>query len=342
MKTKISLGLLVLVAAVSLDAAAQAYPPPDTAARALEVAEKAAAAAQRAADAAQTAAEAAARSAAAAEKATAALTAATPAAAPATTAVTPGSAAIAAAKPPEPPKPAVWTGIVGVGLIALTGNSQAVTFKGTAAFERKTPEWIYGIKASGAYGQAHVTDASGVESDQVNALAAAIQARGDRRFNPTLSVFLLAGEETDHLKSIEHRPYGEIGVSLQWWDERQGDFQKSAFRTDLGFRYGHEYRFGYYAPTLGPIEGVDIVAPHLGALFRYGINKDVIFTQDADLLGNLVGEARLLLTTNTKLAARLTEAVSLGITFSVAYDSVPAAGRKTTDTALSVGIEVGL
>lgn len=331
---KTCLCALLLAAAFAAHAETPTSPAPDASTRALEAMEKAAASAQRAAEAAQLAAEAAAKSAVAAEKA-----ASTPAAALATTAAA-GSAAKPADAPklPDPSKTSTWTGLVGIGLIALTGNSEAVTFKGTAALERKTESWIYGVKASGVYGQSRAT---GAVDSEINALAAAIQARGDRRFTPTLSGFVLAGEETDHLKSIEHRPYGEGGFSLQWWDVKEGEFQKSAFRTDLGFRYGHEFRFQYY-PTAGALPGVDIIAPHAGALLRYGISKEIIFTQDADLLANLVGAARLLLTTNTKLAARLTDAVSIGITFSVAYDSVPAPARKSTDTSLSVGIEVGL
>ena len=59
-------------------------------------------------------------------------------------------------------------------------------------------------------------------------------------------------------------------------------------------------------------------------------------------VANLVNEQRLLLTTNSKLLARLTESVSLGVAFTVNYDSAPAPMKQSTDTALSVGIEVGL
>jgi hypothetical protein len=239
-----------------------------------------------------------------------------------------------------------------LGLIALTGNSESLSFKLTSAFDYKGPEWIWGVRANAVYGQARN---AGQTESQVNALGANLQVRGDRRFSEALSAYLLAGIDTDHVKSIEQRPYGEAGVSIIWFDAKEaGGFQKSSLRTDLGFRYGHEYRFEYYPPappvTVPPtpptaphaLPGVDIIAPHAGAQFRYAVNKDIIFTQDADAVGNLVGEARLLLTATSKLAARLTAATSLGIAFTVSYDSVPPPNKLGTDTGLTVSLDIAL
>ena len=282
------------------------------------------------------------RSAAAAEKAVSAQTAAAAVAAPGVPVAPP--APVPPLKPAEP-KTSAWTGVVGLGLIALTGNSQALTFKGNGAFERKTEEWIYGFKANAQYGQAR---AAGATDTLVSAMAAEAQLRGDRRLSQQLSVFLLAGILADHVKSIEERPYAEAGVSLIWFDTKEGGLQKSTLKTDLGFRYGREYRFAYY-PTPGRVDPseVDIIAPHAGLSFRYAVNKDIIFTQDLDVVPNLVGETRLLLNSLSKLAARLSESVSLGISYGIAYDSVPpdntpAHPKLNTDTALTIGLEVAL
>jgi hypothetical protein len=295
-------------------------------------AERAAAAAEKAAVAAQKAAEAAQKSA----EAVAALTAAKPAAAPA---AAPPVVPTAAPVPPD----VIWSGTAGLSLIALTGNSQTITFATNAAIERKSKEWIWGFKAAAAYGQ---NEAPGATSSTVTALNGTFQARGDRRFTDTTSVYLLVGVDTDHLASVEARPFGELGVALIWFDEKQGDLAKTSLRTDLGFRYGREYRFDYYPAVPGfsqnPIPEVDIVAPRLGVAYRYAISKDVIFTEDVSAIGNVVNQARLLFTSTTKLASRLTEKVSLGVSFVVNDDTVPAPGKGPTDTALSVGLEVGL
>ena len=304
------LALLLLLAQTAPAAAV-----PDATERAASAAERAAAAAQKAAEAAQKAVEAVERS-------------------------QSKSAAIEAAREAAPPAPVTWTGTVALGLIALTGNSQTLTFSTNGAFERKSPEWIWGIKMSAAYGQN--TAAAGGAST-VTALAAALQARGDRRFTESVSIYLAGGIETDHLKSIESRPFGEAGVSLLWFDEKVGDLQKSTFKTDLGFRYGHEYRFLYYGENApARQDGVDIVAPRLGAFYRYAINKDVIFSEDASVLENLVGTTRALVTSTSKLSSRLTDKVALGVGFAVSYDSVPPPKKVNTDTALTVGLEIGL
>ena len=251
-----------------------------------------------------------------------------------------------AAAPPVPaaPQPVVWSGTVGLGLIALSGNSKTITFSSTGSFERKSPDWIWGIKAFGAYGQA---TPAGKQNSEVTALNAGIQARGDRRFTEALSVYLLAGIDTDHVKSIESRPFGETGLGIIWWDEKVGDFQKSTLRTDLGVRYGREYRFQYYPVQVSARQDpafatVEILAPRVGAFFRYALNKDVIFSEDASALGNVVNEARFLFVSTSKIATRLTEKVSLGVSFMVSDDTVPAKGKVPTDTTLTVGIEVGI
>ncbi len=245
--------------------------------------------------------------------------------------------------PPPAAQPAIWSGTVALSLIALTGNSRTLTFSTNGAFERKSPSWIWGIKAFGAYGR---TAPGGEGPTEVTALNAGVEARGDRRLSQMISMYLLLGVDTDHLKSIEWRPFGEVGVGMIWWDEKVGDLQKSMFRTDLGFRYGREYRFQYYPVHIGPSDPafatVEIVAPRAGAVFRYAFNKDVIFTEDASALANVSGEARLLLVSTSKLTTRLAGRISFAVAFMVSDDTVPPQGKVPTDTALTVGIEIGI
>ena len=260
----------------------------------------------------------------------------------ATKAAEPAGKAAEAAAAAAPPNPVTWAGTVALGLIALTGNSQTVTFATNAAFERKSPEWILGIKATAQYGQ---TTAAGADSSAVTALAAGVQARGDRRLSQLTSLYLLGGIEADHLKAVEARPFAEVGVSLLWFDEKVGDLQKQSFRTDLGFRYGREYRFQYYPTRIGPSDpafaAVTIAAPRVGAFYRYAFNKDVIFSQEVSLLGNVI-DGRLLFTSTSKLSSRLTERVGLGVSFVANDDTIPAKGKVPLDTALTVGLEIGL
>ena len=43
----------------------------------------------------------------------------------------------------------------------------------------------------------------------------------------------------------------------------------------------------------------------------------------------------------TKLSSRLTQAMTLGVGYTVAFDSRPAAGKEKTDSALTALLEVG-
>lgn len=238
-----------------------------------------------------------------------------------------------------PAKPNVdWTGAIGVSLISLTGNSESLTLSGIAAFERKTPDWIFGVKVVGAYGQSRPT---GETESQVVAMNGLAQARLDKRFTQVVSGYGLLILETDHLKSIEYRGSAEAGVGIVWVDQKSENDRAMFLRTDLAMRYAEESRQQYY-PVPENLDDIRLVAPKLGASYRYSLSKDVAFTEDAEVLLNILGEFRFLFTSTSKLSARLIDNVSLGVGFQITHDSLPAAGKVSTDTALTVGIEVAL
>jgi hypothetical protein len=327
-----------LLIATSLQAQAPATPPPaPPPAPAAEAApstpeERAAAAAERAAAAAERAAEASARAAEAAERA------ATAAAPRAPGAAAPTEAEAAAAKK----KRDVWDVTLGAGLISLTGNASTFTFSGIASAQRKTKDWIYAFKAFGSYGRSRPPEVEGEEAvSQVVALNAGAELRGDRRFTQVLSGYLLGGAETDHVKSVESRTFGEGGLGVLWWDEKSEEGKESYLRTDAAFRYAYETRFQYY-PTRLDLEDVDLGGPRFGAVFRYALNKNVLFKEDVEVLVSVIGDSRMLLNSRTQLSVGLTESLSLGTSFLVMYDSAPPPGKVGTDTALALNLEVKL
>ncbi|EAU62978.1 hypothetical protein STIAU_8183 [Stigmatella aurantiaca DW4/3-1] len=255
---------------------------------------------------------------------------------------------VPAAAMPEAPKPVdapvkedPWSGSVGLGLISLSGNSSTLTFNGLATAQRKTANWIYAIKAQAVYGRSRLSATeTEPERAQVVALGAGVQVRGDRRFTEVVSGYLLAGAETDHVRSMELRGLGEAGTGILWWDEKQADGRVTSLRTDLAFRFLRETRFQYY-PIREDLPDVDLGGPRVGLSLAYGLSKDVIFTEEAEAVPNVLGDARLLVNSQSKLTARLTESLALSTSFLLQYDSSPAVGKVKTDTALSVSIEVG-
>jgi len=242
------------------------------------------------------------------------------------------------AQVPATAPPPAWTGNVGLGLISVTGNGRQITVSGNAAAQYRSEHWIWGGKVLAAYGRG-----TGVgESDsQVTALNAAVGLQGDRRLTEMFSLFLGTGVDSDHVKSVELRGYGEGGLGIIWIDQQVGKLQKSFLRTDFGFRYARELRFQYYLTELN-LPDVTLVAPRAALSFRYAINDSVAFTQEAEVMPNITGTDRLLVNTMSKINARLFANVSLGLAFAVRYDSAPAAGRVPTDTALTVGLEAAL
>jgi len=243
-----------------------------------------------------------------------------------------------AAPPAAAPKPVEWKGTAGAGLIVLRGNSDTTTFTGTVTTSRETYGWILSAKAAAAYGE---NQAAGASVSEIAAYSAAVQIRLGRKFGDVWTVFVIGGVETDHVASIEYRTAAELGAGAQLVELKEGDLLKVGLRTDLGLRYGYEARYQYYGTPLGPQPGVELIAPRLGVAFRYGFSKEVFLTEEAEAMTELSGETRWLAKSVTKLSSRLTRSLSFGASYTVAYDSTPAAGKETTDMALTALLEVG-
>jgi hypothetical protein len=287
---------------------------------------RAADAAEKAAEAAQAAAQSAAKAADAAEK-------------------------IAARAQPLPPPtpPAVplavknaekgWTGTLDFGLIWLTGNTNSLVMNGAFGFAKTFHSgWILSFKGNGTYGEA--SPALG-QPEAISALLASGQVRVDRLLSPLALVYLLGGADTDHISSIELRSYGEAGVALRWIDRKEGDFQQTLLRTDLGVRYADEQQFQYF-PTEESLPELHELSPRFAVAFRYALNKEVIFNEFAEIIPDVLSPNVILFNDATNLTAHLVKALSLAVGFRVTYDSVPAPNKVSTDTALNVGFEVAL
>jgi putative salt-induced outer membrane protein YdiY len=305
-------------------AVAQSAAPPAPAPDAAEAAQRAAVAAEKAAQAAAVAAEAALKAAEAAAR---------------ITAIVPARFEVPASPPaPAAPaaRPAAWSGTVGLGLISLTGNSRTVTFNTNAAAERKSEGWIVGAKLYATYGQ---NRAAGTEDTVTVAEAAGGLLRLDRRFGERYSAYVLGGADTDHVKSVELRSTGEAGATVTWVDAGGDSGWKTTLRTDLGFRVANERRFQYYPVDLA-LDDETLYAPRAGLAFKYAISKDVLFTEDAEILPNVVGDSRVVANSVSKIATRLSRMLALGFAFTVNHDSAPAPAKVETDTALALTLDV--
>ena len=228
---------------------------------------------------------------------------------------------------------------LGLGLIAVTGNANAVTGKVSGGAEGEWASWGVKLLVAAAYGQA-TTEPTATEAEpkKVTALNGLLSLRGDRKMSETFSVYLQTGVNTDHVASIEVAGLGEGGASLTWWERKNGeDFVKSRLSTDLGFRFTHEERFQYYPAKLNQ-DDVDIYAPRLGVALRYALTKKAVFTEEAEILTDLVNTKNLRANSTTTLTAQLGSGVSLNVAFKIRHIGDPAEGKKPTDTQLSAGV----
>lgn len=317
------MSLLALTLSFALTQAAAEAPPPEAPPATPE--ERAALAAEKAALAAQKAAEAVARLA-------------------DTLAPLPPPAAPAAEK-----KPDTWNGSVGAGFAFITGNSQTLTLTANIAADRRWENWALGIRVAGAYGLANPSANVSGSGSQTTARRANGNIRGDRLFGSVVSAFALASTEFDHMKNIESRNLGELGVGLTFFNRKEGDLEKLFFRLDLAMRAGYETRHQYFPASLAVDPyGQVILAPRGALAFRWAINANVRISEELEFIPYLLAPSagRLLLNNSTKIAARVTENVSLTTGLIIQYDSQPpqaapppAPQRVTTDVSLVAGIE---
>ena len=244
--------------------------------------------------------------------------------------------------PPEaPPKPpSKWVTNVTGGLTWVTGNVTSFAFVGNASTTRKVDKTIFVAKASAGYGEKLIDPSVG--PNEVLLYQMGLSAQFDYRFTPLISAFLGAGIDADHVKSVEHREYGDAGLGVLWLDAKEGpagkQYQKVLLKTDLNIRVQPESRFQYY-PVPRQLDDSLLVGPRLAGVFGYAVNATTTFGEELELLPNVLGQPRLLVNSLTKVSVGLSTLLALNASFAAKFDSQPAEGKKPIDTVLSLGLE---
>lgn len=244
-------------------------------------------------------------------------------------------------KPPceeveEEKKPSPWTGSAALSFMLLAGNSRALALTANGLAEYRTDAWDVMLKGEGVLDLAATPGGDGDE--EVIAEAAALTARGEKRFTPLLGVYALVGAKTDHLSSVERRLDGEVGAGLTLI-ERDTRFKEELFlRLDLGVHYSNEARFQYFEDE-HDLPNVDLLAPGVRVTLYCPINERLKLTQYAEFFPNILGDTRFLVESTTKLSAFITNRLALNMNLGVDVDTAPAEGKKVADLALTVGAE---
>ncbi|MBK7859968.1 MAG: DUF481 domain-containing protein [Archangiaceae bacterium] len=255
------------------------------------------------------------------------------------------TAAPAAAEPAgntaEPaPEPNPWTAGLSFGITWISGNVSSLSAIGGAQATRKTERTIWASKLGVGYGEKY-----GPLPSEVLLYNGFVTSQFDLRFNSLISAFVGGGLDFDHVKSVELRGYGEIGVGFAWFDRKftvkDKEMQKFFLKTDLSARLQPEQRFQYY-PVEMQVDDVLVFGPRLAAALHYAFTENAYFHDDLELLPNVLNKARLLLNNNAKVGVNLFGPLAVTVAFGIRYDSEPAAGKQPLDTVLTVGLEANL
>lgn len=233
-----------------------------------------------------------------------------------------------------PAKAQAWNYQLGVSFLSVTGNANALTGKLSGQAEGAFGKWGTKIAAGATYGQ---TTAPTAQESEVTALNVNASAKGQRAITDRFNAYVLAGTMMDRVASIAGQGYGEAGVGLIWFENKQDDFVKSKLTTDLGFRYTRELRAHYY-PEYAKLPTVEIYSPALKGSFRYALSKTAVFTQDVEILPDVVNTKNLRGVATSTLSAQIDKGIALALGFKVRYVGDPADGAETTDTELSAGV----
>ncbi len=271
----------------------------------------------------------------------------------------------------EPAPPAGWKGLAGLNLALLAGNTQSFTLTFNLGLTRKWTVWALGIRAWAAYGTLTTTvitsvDAAGkpttingqyttAEVTNVAALNAGASVRGDRFLTDIVSIYAAWTEDFDHIKNIEARHLGDLGVGftlLNVADRKIKDWQKLYLRLDIGLRGGYETHWQYFpvsAATETPL-GIGILAGRAALAFRWSPAKNIRISEDLEVIpyflpgsrGQTAG--RVLINNTTKLSAAITSYIALTAGFILNYDSQPPQPRippfrTPLDIILTLGAE---
>ena len=113
-------------------------------------------------------------------------------------------------------------------------------------------------------------------------------------------------------------------------------------RSKPSLANSREGRFQYFATPavpVGVLPGATLVAPRIAAVMRFALNPGIRFSEEMEFLPNVLGDARFLFNTTSKLSAKLTTSLAITASFLLTYDSAPAGGKKPLDTSLALGLE---
>lgn len=232
-----------------------------------------------------------------------------------------------------------WEGSVSLGAIALTGNSRSVTASADVLADHRSEFWEFHAELGAIVGW-------GAEAGEEEADPAAEwlvgHARLERRFGSRLTAFLLLGGEVNHPASLEGRLETEAGVGLTLLETIEPERGERLFlRLYLGAHLANDYRFQFF-PIRRDLEDLLMVGPGAGLSFRWALSERVALSEGLRVYPNVVGAARVLGYSDTRLTLDLTARLALDLHLLLELDTGHAPEKRALDLAFTTGLKLQL
>jgi len=210
-----------------------------------------------------------------------------------------------------------WSGRGQIGAFQSTGNSENIGVTVSLSLERKGIDWQHRLRASGDYQRSN-----GRTSREQYLLA--YEPR--MQINQGLFAYGLAQYENDRFQGYSSRYSVSGGVGYQVLNGRS---------AQLSIKAGPAWRRVEYLDdtvdsSLGALAGLD---------FDWQLARQLKFTQDANLVADTAGAARIIVDSTTTsvlltsgLEAEIARNLSTRLSYTLDYNSNPPRGAVSTDT----------
>ena len=224
---------------------------------------------------------------------------------------------------PAPPRPrSPWRLGTEVAFTDISGNRQLQLFQSTVTISRRSPQtYNLDLKLEGRYGESNHQEA---------AKSAAAHVRLDWTPRALVSPFLGFDAEYDHIRKIDARVSGGLGVNLNL-------VHRDASRATLSAGLVEEY-VDYASPTSPGSVSDTRYSTRLAVLHtvRPGVQFELnaLYQPAADRLWDYLFKA------DTGLRVALTDKLGWRTAYAWNRDSTPASGVRPDDRTLTTGLQV--
>jgi hypothetical protein len=232
-----------------------------------------------------------------------------------------------------------WGYTLSISGLNKAGNAKNLSLSSSLEVLGRWHAWRTRLWMNGAYGFSDPVGDTTDASRQVTATNGTVSLRGERFYLPFLSNYLQLEVFSDLVASIPLRASGEAGIGLTWFEVERDDFTKSRLSTSVGLEGMRESLRQFYPVRVAGTRVRWVYGPTVTIDFLYSLTKNVYAKQLMQVLYDVHDSSDIRVTSQTTLAAAITDHVGLQTGLQVRHIGRPAdVSRKKTDYEISFGL----